>query len=133
MNNETQSESLQDMVNQIPADETPQETDVQTEAPEEPTGEQEVPQEAEAQEEEVTYDVSTTDLNSWFNTHHESFPDIRTVAVDVTGVDSNETLLFTVPHPKGGRQTSRQGGRMGPGQGRAGQYDNHAKDQGQPA
>ena len=109
MMSETQTqkpENLQDMVNKIPTEDEikPEDTELQVES-ETQSEEQPEPQPTEDTQ-EAAHDITVTNLTEWFEANHENFENINTIDVLVTGIDSFETLLFTVPHPKGGEDSS---------------------------
>jgi len=71
---------------------------------EEPKEEQDVQVEETQVEPEEVFDINITNLSSWFETYQQSFGDeIRNVnAKGIKGIDPEEDLIMTVPHPDGG-------------------------------
>ena len=106
------NENLTDMVNQE-TDEAPlsfpeDQLDIPVEEPAAeaaPEGDEGVTEEPAAEEAETTNQaaptIAVTDLGSWFEANHESFPEVKQVRLQVTGVEPSEDLVLTVPHESG--------------------------------
>ncbi len=93
------NENLSDMVKEgLGEDETPIFTEKEFDLPEEASSEQ--VQEAPPEQEQVPI-IGTTNLMSWFEKNKQNLGDIKHVKLQVTGVDSKEDLIITVPHETG--------------------------------
>jgi hypothetical protein len=58
--------------------------------------------------EEKADTIPVTNLIDWFTMYHKSLPDVNHVQAKIRGVDPKETLIFTLPHPKGGKGSDGQ-------------------------
>lgn len=60
----------------------------------------ETPAEAQPEQEQVPV-IGTTSLMTWFEKNKQNFGEIKHVKLQVTGVDSKEDLILTIPHESG--------------------------------
>jgi len=56
--------------------------------------------------ETISYDAKLIQMSEWFDKNSQNFINVRQVKVDVTGVDPNDSLIFSVNSPKGGKDSN---------------------------
>jgi hypothetical protein len=54
---------------------------------------------------EESVEIGITSLSEWFKSNNERFDNVNYVRLNVKGVDPDETLIFTIPDPKGGKDS----------------------------
>jgi hypothetical protein len=52
---------------------------------------------------EESVEIGITSLSEWFKSNNENFDNVNYVRLNVKGVDPDETLIFTISDPKGGK------------------------------
>jgi len=60
-------------------------------------------QETPAEPTQETFDINITNLHSWFYANAANFEDdAKPINADISGIDPEENLWLTIPHPEGG-------------------------------
>ena len=54
------------------------------------------------EDEDLEYDIETSNLTDWFEANHNNFGSVNHVKVSIRGIDPQETLIFAVLDSKGG-------------------------------